>query len=49
MDLLLKNGNIIDENGNITLKKDILIKDGKIAGIGSFDNPEDAEIIDCMG
>ena len=49
MDLLLKSGNIIDENGNITLKMDILIKDGKIAGIGSFDNPEDAEIIDCTG
>jgi len=51
-DLILKNGNIIDHEGNISKEKSIFIKDGKILEIEKFESNKDIEgerIIDCKG
>ncbi len=47
--ILLKNGKVIDENGNVHEESDILISDGKIVKISSpvQDEYEDYEIVDC--
>ena len=44
---VLKAGTIIDPFNKQTYKADIWIKDGSIEGIGEFDAPRSAEIIDC--
>ena len=46
-DLILKNGNIIDVFTETTFNADIAIVNGKIAGVGSYDNAQ--EIIDVTG
>src|SRR6056297_126774 len=49
-DLILKNGNLIDHEGNISKEKSIFIKDGKICEIEKFEsnkNIEGVRIIDC--
>jgi len=51
-DLILKNGNLIDHEGNISKEKSIFIKDGKILEIEKFESNKDIEgerIIDCKG
>jgi len=51
-DLILKNGNLIDHEGNISKEKSIFIKDGKICEIEKFESNKDIEgerIIDCKG
>ena len=47
MKTLLKNANLIDENGDIFTSRDLLVVDGKINKIGENIICEDAEIIDC--
>ena len=44
---VLKAGTIIDPLNKQTYKADLWIKDGSIEGIGEFDAPRSAEIIDC--
>ena len=44
---VLKAGTIIDPFNKQTYKADIWIKDGAIEGIGEFDTPRSAKIIDC--
>ncbi len=48
-DLILKNGIIIDPYNQNSFEGSILIKNGRIAGIGDFEVPniKDAEVIDC--
>ena len=49
-DLLIKNANVVSPADNINGKYDILVKDGKIAEIGSGLNTYgDADIIDADG
>lgn len=45
--ILLKNGNIIDENGNLKTNLNIYISDGKIEKISEELESADYEIIDC--
>ena len=48
--LLLKGGKLVDPSQNLNSVGDLLIADGKIAGIGgSIAGPEDAEVVDCDG
>lgn len=47
--LLIKNGHIIDPANHIDEKTNILIKNGKIQQIGSFDTPSDIPQIDAKG
>ncbi|HMJ19757.1 MAG TPA: dihydroorotase [Gemmatimonadaceae bacterium] len=48
--LLLKGGKLVDPSQNLNTVGDLLIADGKIAGIGgSIAGPEDAEVVDCDG
>ncbi len=47
MSLIIKNTRVVDPSRNIDKTADIYIEDGKIAGIGSFDNAD--EIIDGSG
>lgn len=52
LDILIKNGNIIDGAGNPWLKKDIGIAEGKIKKIGSISGQSrktiDADRDDCL-
>ncbi|MFD0872323.1 MULTISPECIES: N-acyl-D-amino-acid deacylase family protein [Paenibacillus] len=48
-DVCIRNGMIIDGTGNERYKADIVIKDGKIAGIGSFPDAEARYTIDASG
>ncbi len=51
-DLILKNGNLIDYEGNIFKNKNIYIKEGKIFKIEKFEenkNIEGNKIVDCKG
>lgn len=45
--IILKNGNIIDENGIVICGIDVLISDGKIEKLGKFDAQECVDKIDC--
>jgi len=47
--ILLKNGNIIDENGNLEKNMSIYIDNSKIAGISREEGHEGYEVIDCTG
>ena len=48
--LLLKGGKVVDPSQNLNAVGDLLIADGKIAGIGgSIAGPDDAEVVDCDG
>jgi dihydroorotase len=48
--LLLKGGKLVDPSQNLNEIGDLLIADGKIAGIGgSIAGPDDAEVVDCDG
>ena len=48
--LLLKGGKLVDPSQNLNAVGDLLITDGKIAGIGgSIAGPDDAEVVDCGG
>lgn len=52
MKLLLKGGRVVDPSGNIDETRDILIKDGKIAGQAkkiTAAETKDAEVIDAAG
>lgn len=46
-DLLLKNGTVVLPEG--VHEADILVREGKIADIGRFDNGSAADVIDCVG
>ncbi|WP_304340088.1 dihydroorotase [Metaclostridioides mangenotii] len=47
--ILIKNGRLIDPKTRVDAYLDILIKDGKIYRIGSFDEGDYSEIIDAKG
>lgn len=46
--MLIKNGRIIDGTGAAGFSADLLVKDGKIAAIGTIDQPAD-KVIDAAG
>ena len=46
-DLLLRNGTVVNQDG--VSRRDIGIRDGRIAGIGTFAPTEAGETIDCAG
>jgi dihydroorotase len=47
--ILIKNGRLIDPNTRVDANLDIVIKDGKIYKIGSFDEGDYSEVIDAKG
>ncbi|WP_024620056.1 dihydroorotase [Metaclostridioides mangenotii] len=47
--ILIKNGRLIDPKTRVDANLDILIKDGKIYRIGSFDEGDCSEVIDAKG
>ena len=47
--VLLKNCNLIDEEGNISSGEDLLIRDGVIAARGAGLEAGGAEVMDCAG
>jgi dihydroorotase len=48
--LLLKGGKLVDPSQNLNAVGDLLIADGKIAGIGgSIAGPDDTDVVDCDG
>lgn len=49
MNMLLKNGRVIDPSCGRDLQTDILIRDGKIAEIGTCDPAQAECILDCTG
>ena len=49
MDLLLKNGYVVDSANGFEGKADILIRDDVIRNIGSDIEAPDAQVIDCAG
>ena len=49
VDLLIKNGRIVDGTGNSWIYGDIAIKDGKIAAIGKLSNLTSIKTIDATG
>jgi len=46
---ILKNGNIIDENGNLLENKDIYISNGKIEKLSKIEDINGCDVIDCTG
>lgn len=46
---ILKNGNIIDENGNLLENIDIYISNGKIEKLNKIENINGCDVIDCTG
>lgn len=46
-DTLFKNGTIVNQDG--VVRRDIGVKDGKIAALGSFDRRQANEVVDCTG
>lgn len=46
-DVLLKGGTVVNHDGRSV--RDVGIKDGKIAGIGTFDTSSSDRVIDCAG
>ena len=49
IDILVRNGKIIDGSGSVAYESDIVIEHGKIKGIGQFSNIEAANVIDVRG
>lgn len=49
MDVLIKNGRILDGTGNSWFWGDVAVKDGKIVKIGSLQNVQAAKVIDAKG
>ncbi|SNS70655.1 Predicted amidohydrolase [Anaerovirgula multivorans] len=49
MDIIIKNGRLIDPYNKIDKIADIAVKEGKIVGIGNFDNIEGEKILDAEG
>jgi len=51
MDILIKNGNVIDPANKLDEKLDVLVSDGKIAKVGKAGSisPNGAEVIDASG
>lgn len=49
MDIIIRKGRVIDPYNNIDKIADIAVKDGKIAGIGNFNNMEGEKILDAQG
>ena len=49
VDILIKNGRILDGTGNSWRYGDIVVKDGKIFKIGSLTNISASKIIDAHG
>ena len=49
VDLLIKNGRILDGTGNSWFWGDVAVKDGKIYRIGSLQNLQAAKVIDAKG
>lgn len=47
--VLLKNGAIVDGTGSESRHGDVLLRDGRIAALGSFEPPADAVVVDCTG
>ncbi|HWB95708.1 MAG TPA: D-aminoacylase [Bryobacteraceae bacterium] len=45
--ILLRNGLLIDGSGAAPVRGDLLISGERIAAVGRFDPPADAEVIDC--
>jgi dihydroorotase/N-acyl-D-amino-acid deacylase len=48
-DLVLAQGTLIDGTGGEAVTGDLLVRDGLIAAMGSFELPAEAENIDCHG
>ena len=46
--MLIKNGRVIDGTGAASINADVLVKDGKIAAIGTITEPAD-QVIDAAG
>jgi len=46
-DLLLKNGSVVNQDGEGT--RDVAVKDGRIAGLGSFSAKQAETTVDCTG
>ncbi|MDX1580371.1 MAG: D-aminoacylase, partial [Alphaproteobacteria bacterium] len=44
MDLVLRNGTIVDGTGQPAFKGDVLIKDGRIAAVGTVEETGEREI-----
>lgn len=49
IDILVRNGKIVDGSGTAAYESDIAIEHGKIEGIGKFSNVEAANIVDAGG
>lgn len=47
--MIIKNGRVIDPSTGLDERVDLLIRDGKIKDIGSFDDIKDEEVIDAEG
>ncbi len=47
--VLIKNSTVVDGTGAAPVRKDILIKENRIAAIGNFPNKEAAVVIDAQG
>lgn len=47
--ILLKAGRIIDPSQSLDTTGDVLIMDGRIAGVGNVKAPADARVVDCGG
>ncbi|MGI9374239.1 MAG: dihydroorotase [Hyphomicrobiales bacterium] len=46
-DLILKNGTLVNHDG--VAARDVAVRDGRIAGFGSFSSDQAADVIDCSG
>ena len=47
---LLKGGRIIDPTQNLDDVRDVLLKDGRVEGIGrGLGTPDGAQVVDCSG
>lgn len=49
LDILFKNCKVVDGTGNPWYRADVAVKDGKISGIGKFNDAEAKEVIDAKG
>jgi len=49
MNLLIKNGHVVDPKNNIDKVVDILIEDGRISKVGKISNKKDVKAIDAKG
>ena len=46
-DLILKNGTVVNQDG--TGQRDVAIRNGRIAGLGSFHADQARETVECTG